>query len=114
MRDTCSDCASPAKLQLAPPSVLRYTPFPIPTDCRGLPSPVPTQTRSGFAGETTTSPTDWVGASSKIGRHATPPLVDSQTPPDAAPTKMRVGSVGSTSTAATRPLIPAGPMLRAF
>src|SRR5687768_10632853 len=90
--------------------------MPLPTDTlfRVLPSPVPTQTTSGFGWKTATAPIDATGWSSKSGSHVRPPLTDFQTPPEAAPTYTTSGSDSTAAIAATRPLIPAGPIDRAF
>ena len=47
-------------------------------------SPLPTHTMSELEGATVTSPMEPTPASSRIGAHVTPPLVDFQTPPVAA------------------------------
>src|SRR5262245_14486159 len=51
--------------------------------------------------------------SSNTGSKRAPPSVDFQTPPLAPPTQIVVGSPGTEATAPMRPLIAAGPMLRA-
>ena len=51
---------------------------------------------------------------SKTGVQEMPPFSLSHTPPEAVPTKIRLSSDKSTSMAVTLPLIPAGPMFRAF
>jgi hypothetical protein len=48
-------------------------------------SPVPTQTTLGSLGATAMAPMDWPCSLSKIGVQCTPPSVDFQMPPEAAP-----------------------------
>jgi len=48
-----------------------------------------------------------------MGEKVRPPLVDFQTPPEAAPTYNTSGLASIPAMAATRPLIPDGPMARA-
>src|SRR5213080_3661984 len=50
MRDICPTSPSPANLQVLPASGEKNTPRPSTTSLRGLPSPVPTQTRFGLDG----------------------------------------------------------------
>src|SRR5262245_4594155 len=60
------------------------------------------------------APIEATGWSSNTGVQVRPPLTDFQTPPAAAPTQMTSGFEATTSTAATRPLIAAGPIDRAL
>ena len=76
----------PMKSHEAPPSRLRNRPRPLVWLFRGLPSPVPTHTRSGLSGLRATAPMLWVGWSSKMDSHVTPALVLFQSPPEAVPT----------------------------
>src|SRR5262245_39085820 len=59
------------------------------------------------------APIDVQSWSSNTGRKRAPPSVDFHTPPLAPPTQIVVGSPGTDATAPMRPLIAAGPMLRA-
>jgi hypothetical protein len=52
----------------------------------GFPSPVPTQTMSGWDWLMAMAPMPLTRWSSKIGVQVVPPLVDFHTPPVAAPT----------------------------
>jgi hypothetical protein len=72
-------------VQVLPASVDLYTPFPMETLLRMKLSPVPTQTTLGSEGAMARAPIDCAGWSSKIGFQCTPPSVDFQTPPEAAP-----------------------------
>src|ERR1700745_2304982 len=78
-------------------------------------SPVPTQTFFEFFGSSATAPIDWTACSSNIGRYRVPLSSDSQTPPLAAPTNSVILPDGSCTPPMheIRPLIAAGPMLRA-
>ncbi len=69
---------------------------------------------SGLGWKTATAPMAATGWSSKTGVQVSPPLTDFQTPPVAAPTNTTAGLASTASRSAIRPLIPAGPMARAF
>jgi hypothetical protein len=60
----------------------------LPTDTllRGLPSPVPTQTTAGSAGETAMAPIEATFWSSNSDSQVRPPLTDLKMPPLAEPT----------------------------
>ena len=104
--------SSPMCCQLRPPSMLLYTPQPLLAELRGLPSPVPTQSTSGLDWSMATAPTEATSCSSKIGSQVSPPFCDFQRPPEAAPMYISSVSLRLTSMAVTRPLMPAGPILR--
>src|SRR5262245_35887484 len=59
--------ASPQCAHVLPPSPERKTPLPHDTLLRGLASPAPTHTTSGFDGATATAPIDGLGRPSKTG-----------------------------------------------
>src|SRR5207247_5583238 len=86
MRDIFPTSPSPANLQVLPASGEKNTPRPSTTSLRGLPSPVPTQTRFGLDGASAMAPTDAVGWSLKTASQELPPSVVFQTPPAPAPT----------------------------
>ncbi len=60
---------SPTCAQCSPPSVERYTPFPIDTFDLMNASPVPAQTTFGSEGAIASAPIDWASWSSKSGLH---------------------------------------------
>ena len=89
--------------------------MPSPTDTllRTQHSPVPTQTVLGLRGSMRTAPMLWL-CLSKTGLKVVPPLLLFQTPPLAAPTYIVTRPFSTQpSRAAMRPLMAAGPMLRA-
>src|SRR6266851_4629180 len=89
-------------------------PSPMDTLLRIHDSPLPTQITLGFFGSIVTAPIDWTGCLSKTGLNVVPPFTDFHTPPLAAPTNTVSRPFSFTaSTAATRPLIVADPILRA-
>src|SRR6266496_6545702 len=89
-------------------------PSPTETELRIQDSPVPTHTVLLLDGSIAMAPIDWTGCLSKTGLKRVPPSSDFQTPPDAAPTKTVVLPWALLATTAeTRPLIAADPMLRA-
>src|SRR6267142_7089363 len=89
-------------------------PSPTETLFRVQDSPVPTQTVFGAWGSIAMAPIDCTGCLSKTGLYVVPPFTDFQTPPLAAPTyTVRRPFSFTASTAATRPLIVAEPILRA-
>src|ERR1700704_5293634 len=78
-------------------------------------SPVPTQTILWLEGSIVTAPIDCTFSLSNTGLKVVAPLIDFHTPPLADPTKRVILPFSSTaSTAATRPLMVAEPMLRAL
>src|SRR5436190_5741144 len=110
----CSDSLRPRLVQFSPPSTDLYTPSPIETLLRVHASPVPTHTTFGFLGSMVIAPIDWTGCLSNTGLNVVPPFTDFHTPPLAAPMYTVSRSPSFTaSSAATRPLIAAEPMLRA-
>src|SRR6185436_10571615 len=109
-----SDLSRPRCCQVLPPSIDLYTPLPTDIELRTLPSPVPTHTISGLAWKIATAPIAATGWSSKMGVKLSPPFVDFQSPPVAAPTYTMSGFDSTASIAATRPLMAAGPIARAF
>src|SRR3989442_14203605 len=89
-------------------------PSPMDTLFRVHASPVPPQIPFVLLGSMAVGPIDWTGCLSKIGLKVVPPLTDFHTPPLAAPTYTVSRCPSCTaSSAATRPLIAAEPMLRA-
>src|SRR5436190_9852264 len=110
----CSVSFRPTLVQFSPPSVDLYTPSPTETLFRTHDSPVPTQTMLEFVGSIATAPMDCTASRSKTDLKVVPPFTDFQTPPLAEPTNTVSLPFSSTaSTAATRPLMVADPMLRA-
>ena len=79
---------------------------------RGLPSPVPAQTKSGLTALNATAPMLWVGWSSNNGSQVTPALVLFHNPPEAVPTYTTSGESFGTAMDVTRPLIVPGPKCR--
>ena len=79
---------------------------------RGLPSPVPAQTKSGLTALNATAPMLWVGWSSNTGSQVTPALVLFHNPPEAVPTYTTSGESCGTAMDVTRPLIVPGPKCR--
>src|SRR5450432_612866 len=78
-------------------------------------SPLPTQTILWFEGSIVTAPIDWTFSLSNTGLKVVAPLMDFHTPPLAEPTNSVILPFSSTaSTAATRPVMVAEPILRAF
>ena len=68
---------------------------------------------SGMGWKTATAPIPKTRSPSKRDSQVCPPFTDFHNPPVAAPTNTMFGSDSTASMAAIRPLIPAGPMLRA-
>src|SRR5688500_4759248 len=89
-------------------------PSPRLMELRGLPSPVPAQITLGFDCWMAIDPILSVGWSSNSGVQFAPAFSVFHTPPDAAPITQVSGSLCTTSTEVTRPLMPAGPILRGF
>src|SRR3712207_6167694 len=89
-------------------------PSPRLSELRGLPSPVPAHTMAGLLCWMATEPILSVGCSSKSGVQAAPAFSVFHTPPEAVPMNHVLGLLCTTSTDVTRPLMPAGPMLRGF
>src|SRR5687767_10976495 len=89
-------------------------PSPRLMELRGFPSPVPTHMMLGFDCWIATEPIFSVGCSSKSGVQLAPAFSVFHTPPDAAPITQVSGLLCKTSTEVTRPLMPAGPILRGF
>ena len=90
--------------------------MPSPTDTllRTHASPLPTHTVFEFDGSIATAPIDCTLSRSNTDLKVVPPFTDFHTPPLAAPTNTVMRPSSSTaSTAATRPLIMAEPILRA-
>ena len=81
-----NDFFSPIFAQVLPPSMLLYTPSPYETELRGLASPVPTQTRSGFVWHTATSPIETVVCVSNRWSNVVPLFTVFNNPPDAVAT----------------------------
>ncbi len=79
----CRVSASPRCVQVLPPSVERYTPFPQEVLWRLFCSPVPAQITSGSDGAMARSPNVLTAWSSKMGVQVVPLLVDFQIPPEA-------------------------------
>src|SRR5437870_3654449 len=105
IRPMWAESLSPIRFQVAPPSVDLYTPSPQETLLRGLASPVPTQTTSGFDGATATSPRATVSWLSKTGFQVVPLLTVFHSPPEAVATYRVEGRLSTTATSTTRPPI---------
>ena len=86
MREIWLASPSPMNFHDLPASGEKYTPCPLTTSLRILPSPVPTQTRFGFDGASAIAPIEAVGWSAKTASQESPPSVVFHTPPAAAPT----------------------------
>ncbi len=71
---------NPMFFQVLPPSADLYTPSPMVTLFRQVASPVPTQTISGWDGETAMSPTETVLSDSNTGFQEMPLFSDFQAP----------------------------------
>src|SRR5262249_38486192 len=91
IRPMCAVSASPLWSQVLAPSGDLYRPLPQDTLLRGLASPVPTQTTSGFEGATATSPMETVSYWSKTGVQVVPLLTVFHRPPDAEAAYMTAG-----------------------
>src|SRR5688572_16219565 len=110
MREMRPVFSSPARVQVLPASVERNIPHPTEMLLRMNGSPVPAYTTFGSLGATASAPTDDTGWLSKIAVQCTPPSVDLNNPPEAAPAYQVIGSPCTPATDATR--LPSGPMYR--